>query len=207
MRASSVANFAPRVRGIRPWTCSRAPAFPRLPTRIRYWKEADFQEVEKQLPGTLVNNCGFDLWQKRYVDRDLETSKAYPWKGQKILSEPLSSCVENRERHVSRWAFQFSFQGRLGKLLGCTEDIRCLACPEGHAVECETPPFCRKLCPQCEVPVCHDCSGKLRDHNAESSFLDGGTIPMSISNDHYYGFVNRFLVENQVTWLECAACS
>ena len=30
---------------------------------------------------------------------------------------------------------------------------------------------------------------------------------MSISNDHYYGFVNRFLVENQVTWLECAACS
>ena len=28
---------------------------------------------------------------------------------------------------------------------------------------------------------------------------------MSLSNDHYYGHVNRFLVENQVTWLECAA--
>ena len=28
---------------------------------------------------------------------------------------------------------------------------------------------------------------------------------MSLSNDHYYGHVNRFIVENQVTWLECAA--
>ena len=45
---------------------------------IRYWKEADFQDVERKFPRTLLNNCGFDLWQKRYVDRDLETSKAYP---------------------------------------------------------------------------------------------------------------------------------
>jgi hypothetical protein len=28
---------------------------------------------------------------------------------------------------------------------------------------------------------------------------------MSLSNDHYYGHVNRFMVENRVTWLECAA--
>ena len=28
---------------------------------------------------------------------------------------------------------------------------------------------------------------------------------MSLSNDHYYGHVNRFIVENKVTWLECAA--
>ena len=74
--------------------------------------------MERQFPGTLLNNCGFDLWQKWYVDRDEETSTAYPWKGQKILHEPLSACVENRERHVSRWAVQFSFQGRVGKLMG-----------------------------------------------------------------------------------------
>ena len=30
---------------------------------------------------------------------------------------------------------------------------------------------------------------------------------MSLSNDHYYGNVDKFLVENQVTWLECAAAS
>ena len=28
---------------------------------------------------------------------------------------------------------------------------------------------------------------------------------MNISNDHYYGHVNLFIVENNVTWLECAA--
>ena len=52
---------------------------------IRYWKEAAFQDVEKEFPGTLLNNCGFDLWQKRYVDRNLESSKAYPWRGQKVF--------------------------------------------------------------------------------------------------------------------------
>ena len=29
---------------------------------------------------------------------------------------------------------------------------------------------------------------------------------MSLSNDHYYGHVHRYIVENNVTWLECAAC-
>ena len=28
---------------------------------------------------------------------------------------------------------------------------------------------------------------------------------MSLSNDHYYGHVNRYMVEHSVTWLECAA--
>eukprot|EP00959_Pyramimonas_sp_CCMP1952_P250603 5238109-Pyramimonas_sp.AAC.1 len=29
---------------------------------------------------------------------------------------------------------------------------------------------------------------------------------MSISNDHYFGHVQRYLVEKDGTWLECAAC-
>ena len=28
---------------------------------------------------------------------------------------------------------------------------------------------------------------------------------MSLSNDHYYGYVPRFLTQEKVTWLECAA--
>ena len=28
---------------------------------------------------------------------------------------------------------------------------------------------------------------------------------MSISNDHYYGHVSKYIIENNVTWLECAA--
>ena len=30
---------------------------------------------------------------------------------------------------------------------------------------------------------------------------------MALTNDHYYGYVRKFLVENNVTWLECAASS
>ena len=30
---------------------------------------------------------------------------------------------------------------------------------------------------------------------------------MSLANDHYYGYMNRYLMENSVTWLECAAAS
>ena len=30
---------------------------------------------------------------------------------------------------------------------------------------------------------------------------------MCVSNDHYYGHVHRYLVEKDVSWLECAACS
>ena len=67
-------------------------------------------------------------------------------------------------------------------------------------------PFYRKLCSRCEVPVCRECAMKLKDHNAESTVSDGGTLPMSLSKDHHYGHVDRFIVDNSVTWLECAAC-
>ena len=63
----------------------------------------------------------------------------------------------------------------------------------------------RTLCSDCMVPFCSDCWLKLQDHKADNPFRDGGTIPMSLCNDHYYGHVNRFIVENKVTWLECAA--
>ena len=89
-------------------------------------------------------------------------------------------------------------------LFGCTEDIVC-SDRAHHAKECEATPFVRQLYINCLVPVCEDCVSKMYWHSPHSSYRDGGTIPMSLSNDHYYGHVNRFIVENQVTWLECAA--
>ena len=35
---------------------------------IGYWKEAALQDLEKQFPGTLLNNCGFDLWEKKICE-------------------------------------------------------------------------------------------------------------------------------------------
>ena len=144
-------------------------------TEIAYHKGYALRDVEAQHPGTLLNNCGFDLWQKRYVDQDEERSKTYPWRGKKLVSKPLSQCVDNRERHLSRWAVQLQIEGKSWKLFGCTEDIRCLASPDRHAGDCEQTPFCRKLCRRCEVPVCRDSWGKLWKHDANSLVFDGGT--------------------------------
>ena len=90
-------------------------------------------------------------------------------------------------------------------LFGGCEDVRCAQLHTDHSYEFEIEPFCRRLCDECEVLICTDCWIKLATHECKSSYRDGGTIPMSISNDHYYGHVNRFIVENNVTWLECAA--
>ena len=59
---------------------------------ITYLKEAAFQEVERDFPGTLLNNCGSDLWKKRYVDRDMRSSPGYPWKGNQLIDTPFSTC-------------------------------------------------------------------------------------------------------------------
>ena len=115
--------------------------------------------------------------------------------------------MENRERHISRWAIRMDYLEHEGKLFGCAEDICCRASSERHADDFTAEPFCRKLCEECEVPVCQDCWNKLRDHDGANKFRDGGTIPMCVSNDHYYGHVHRYLVEKDVSWLECAACS
>ena len=89
-------------------------------------------------------------------------------------------------------------------LFGCTEDIIC-GNPDVHQAEYEEAPYVRTMCPECRVPICDDCDKKLRRHDSKSKFQDGGTIPMTLSNDHYYGHVSRYIVENNVTWLECAA--
>ena len=140
------------------------------------------------------------------MNRDIETKPTCPWHGGKLLTQPLSTCAEDREKHVSRWIILFNFEDKVGKLFGCTEDITRGSNPDVHVKDWEIEPFCRRLCPLCEIPVCRECALKLRDHNAESPACDGGTIPMSISNDHYYRHVSRYIVDNNVTWLECAAC-
>ena len=82
---------------------------------IADWSEAALQEIEMKSPGTLLNNCGFDLWHKRYVKRNDKKDKAFSWGGHELIHEPLSTCIENRERHVSQWAVQLSFEGRPGR--------------------------------------------------------------------------------------------
>ena len=88
--------------------------------------------------------------------------------------------------------------GSSALLFGCTEDISC-SCK--HDNDLNHDPFVRRLCSECRVPFCYDCWMNLH------RFKDSGTVPMSIANDHYYGYVHKYLIDNEVTWLECAASS
>ena len=48
-------------------TCSHE-GIPKSHCDIDWYDEAFLRSVEAQNPGTLHNNCGYDLWKKRYVD-------------------------------------------------------------------------------------------------------------------------------------------
>ena len=122
--------------------------------------------------------------------------KAQPW-----LGKSSTASDHEQECHISEWALQLAI-GRKDNvtLFGCTEDVQCEDA-EQHKQDFVKPPFIRKLCKHCQVPVCTDCWKKFY------WFKDGGSIPMSVANDHYYGYADKYLVANKVTWLECAAAS
>ena len=179
-------------------------------TEIRYRTVDELVHVEKQCAGTLLNNCGEALWRQRYYAATAEekTSAKYPWRGKELLHVPLSQCHADRERHVSQWMVEFHIDSHAGKLFGCTEDMQCDRDPAAHAQDYDAAPhYCRRLCKHCRMPVCEDCWAKLWQHNNKLAWKAGGTIPMSLANDHYYGHVHRVITKYDVTWLEMAACS
>ena len=108
----------------------------------------------------------------------------YPCGNTGILRQPLSTVAVDKERHISQWAAQLTLQGRVLMLFGCTEDITC-SCESNHADDLEKRPYVWRLCADCAVPVCLDCASKMRRHAPDSGYSDGGTVPMSLSNDHY----------------------
>ena len=57
----------------------------------------------------------------------------------------------------------------------------------------------------CAPSVVFLCAGSAK--KGLRSFPGSGSIPMAVSNDHYYGYVNAFLAEYEDTWLECATTS
>ena len=171
---------------------------------IRMRGRAAFIELEQERPGTLLNNCSHALWRRRYVQNVRKTKTTNPLDMAEPLMEPWSSLSEKeKHRHISQWAIDMRVFDKRTLLFGCTEDVTCTAPGQHtlHDAELNSGQYVRRMCPHCAVPVCHDCWSKLY------LFKDSSTIPMSLSNDHYYGYVNRFLVDNRVTWLECAAAS
>ena len=130
----------------------------------------------------------------------------HPWALTEPLECSLSELSEGRERHISRWAIRLTTVDTQCVLFGCTEDVRCSHQHEHDTLlEYDTKPYIRILCEHCLVPICTCCQLGLRRHESGHRYRDGGTIPMALANDHYYGHINTYLVQHNVTWLECAA--
>ena len=90
-------------------------------------------------------------------------------------------------------------------LLGCTEDVQCKLPREAaeHKAIGKDAQFCRRLCSQCQVPICRTCRRGLCEYRHRKRV---SSIPLALANDNFYGYINELLVKEEVTWLECA-CS
>ena len=67
-----------------------------------------------------------------------------------------------------------------------------LCCPEDHRCK-HTCVEDKRLCASCELPVCRECRIGLQANIV---------VPIGLINDNWYGYVDRFIYEQQVTWME-----
>lgn len=58
-----------------------------------------------------------------------------------------------------------------------------------------------RMCDHCKIPVCRTCRQQLRRANGKS------TVPMSLANDNWYGYVQDIIARHNVRWIECACAS
>ena len=89
------------------------------------------------------------------------------------IAGPLSGCASDPGRHISQWSLEMPIGKAKVLLFGCAEDVACGN--HDHIAkqqqELETAPYVCRMCPDCAIPVCHDCWSRLYRH------VDGGTIP------------------------------
>ena len=91
---------------------------------IDYATQALLESVEDKYPGTLLNNCSYELWQRRYRNLTPEGSTSDPRQLTSPLVQPLSECIDSG-RHISHSAVQFFYKKRVCALFGNREDICC----------------------------------------------------------------------------------
>ena len=121
--------------------------------------------VERDHPGTLLNNCSYPLWYERYVKKDMDRhakdgTVPIPLRGQLPVEGPKQKQTRN---HVSDWTIRVPLEDRHVVLFGCTEDVACgdAARAKVHEAELQQKPWCRTLCPRCTVPICTLCTKGL----------------------------------------------
>ena len=74
--------------------------------------------------------------------------------------------------------------------LCCPEDQRCrYRCEHGNA---------KLLCESCEVPACTECIKALQARTI---------IPQGLCTDNWHGYIQSWIYEQKVTWMEKTVCS
>ena len=170
-----------------------------------------FRELERHHPGSLLNNCSCELWCKRYLQGRYAREGDDAQRSVLEAARPRPPTEGRSEYGSDEWClrvplYDWSDAGLAMELFGCTEDNMCVdeARAARHAAEMTSPPYCRRMCASCRVPICHMCATGLWSFNSDSL---SGTVPSALANDNFYGYALKLLVERKITWLECAAAS
>ena len=85
----------------------------------------DLVSIERSHPGTLLSNCSYESWRRRYKQSCVHSTTRDPWALTGPLEQPVSDCSEDLARHISRWAIRCPMFEKACLIFGCTEDITC----------------------------------------------------------------------------------
>ena len=71
-------------------------------------------------------------------------------------------------------------------------EMRLICCPEDHMCvkDCKEN---KKLCAECVIPICKECREALTSKRIP---------PKILSNDNFYGYIEKWIFEQEVTWME-----
>jgi len=181
---------------------------------IHYCNREWFNEAERTCPGTLLNNCSHELWRLRYVQAQYDKHSSI--KDRSVLKQ-VEPKPKSGPYALTEWCLELPLRSPAKKvshknpapanviLFGCTEDVRCKlpATAHQHKGSGVNGTYHRRLCSQCEVPICRACRRDLYQYSERKGV---STIPLALANDNFYGYIRELLVKENVTWLECA-CS
>ena len=128
--------------------------------------------------GSLKKNFSMDLFSKRY----------------RKSGSPLAFSGNNhRNADFTDWQLwlhpDVREEAELVADLGATPLI---CCPEDQACEqgCKDYGY---MCRRCRIPVCRECQLLLKANEV---------IPKGLANDNWIGYVEQWIYDNEVTWME-----
>ena len=145
------------------------------------WKKFSMEEFQKRYckPGTPLARSGNGNSMSDVAKPDFTDWQIH------LTAEAVEEYIaeEANARKLGEGGIDDLRQLARGPLLCCPEDMRCTG--EKHAIE--------TLCLRCRFPLCRSCQLELQK---------GAIIPAGLANDNWYGYVQAWIYEVGVTWME-----